>query len=203
MALATFADLQASVASWLHRDDLTAAIPDFITLAESRINRKLRVRQQMTATTLSTVASTASVALPADWLQWHSLRVTAPASPLEYMPGTLQERTYAPTDIGCPTTYTIRGDSLILAPVPDTVYSIAAVYYAKVPALSDSATTNWLLTDWPGLYLFATLAESAPFLGNDARIPVWESKYASELDSVLRSDRESVSAGSPIRVRAG
>lgn len=40
-----YATLKTAIASWLARADLTAAIPDFIQLAETRFNRELRVRQ--------------------------------------------------------------------------------------------------------------------------------------------------------------
>ena len=44
MALATYADLQGEIASWLRRADLSAEIPTFIALAEAQMNRRLRVR---------------------------------------------------------------------------------------------------------------------------------------------------------------
>ena len=47
MALTTYTELKASLADWLNRTDLTAAIPDFITLAESQMERQLRLRQMM------------------------------------------------------------------------------------------------------------------------------------------------------------
>lgn len=68
MSLIDYASLQASVATWLQRTDLTATIPDFITLFESFANRKLRVRQQEAYTLLtpvSTVAVTGAIASPA------------------------------------------------------------------------------------------------------------------------------------------
>ena len=34
MAITNYTQLQSSIASWLLRDDLTAVIPDFITLAD-------------------------------------------------------------------------------------------------------------------------------------------------------------------------
>jgi hypothetical protein len=37
MALSTYSDLQTAVATWLHRSDLTAIIPDLITLAETHL----------------------------------------------------------------------------------------------------------------------------------------------------------------------
>ena len=39
MALGTFTELKDAIADWLDRSDLTARIPDFIALAEARINR--------------------------------------------------------------------------------------------------------------------------------------------------------------------
>jgi len=44
--ITTYAELQTSIATWLVRDDLTAIIPDFITLAESKFKRDIRVREQ-------------------------------------------------------------------------------------------------------------------------------------------------------------
>jgi hypothetical protein len=37
----TYAGLQASVADWLNRADLTAVVPDFIAMAEAQISRRL------------------------------------------------------------------------------------------------------------------------------------------------------------------
>ena len=42
MAISTFTELKASIANFLNRDDLTATIPDFISLAESSINNEIR-----------------------------------------------------------------------------------------------------------------------------------------------------------------
>ena len=44
MALGTYSELKTSIANYLNRDDLTAVIPDFITLTENRLDRELRVR---------------------------------------------------------------------------------------------------------------------------------------------------------------
>jgi len=37
MSIATYADLKAAVANWLNRSNLTARIPDFIALTETRM----------------------------------------------------------------------------------------------------------------------------------------------------------------------
>ena len=47
MSLSTYSDLQTSIANYLARSDLTSQIPDFITFAENRLRRELRIRQML------------------------------------------------------------------------------------------------------------------------------------------------------------
>ena len=44
MALGNYTELQASIADFLNRSDLTLVIPDFITMAEADMNRTLRIK---------------------------------------------------------------------------------------------------------------------------------------------------------------
>lgn len=46
-----YATLQAAVAAWLARADLTSQIPTFIQLAEADLNRQVRTRQMQTLVT--------------------------------------------------------------------------------------------------------------------------------------------------------
>ena len=68
-----YATLQQGIATWLARADLTASIPDFIQLAESRFNRELRTRQMLVTVTGSAVGGTFT--LPADLREVQSLRI--------------------------------------------------------------------------------------------------------------------------------
>ena len=60
---------------------------------------------------------------------------------------------------------------LLPAPTGDT--DVVLTYYQKIPALSDTQTTNWLLTKSPDLYLYSTLLEAAPYLRDDDRMAMW------------------------------
>ncbi len=67
MSIATYAELVTALdgaSGYLHRGDLTAKIPDFIKVAESRINRKLRVLLQETETTLTATIGSRLMAAP-------------------------------------------------------------------------------------------------------------------------------------------
>lgn len=65
MAITNYTDLQSTVADWLHRSDLTSAIPTFIQLAEKQMSRELRLKNQETEVTDT---ATTTIALPADYV---------------------------------------------------------------------------------------------------------------------------------------
>jgi len=67
--------------------------------------------------------------------------------------------------------------TLLLAPTPDGSYTAQFWYKAGIAVLSDTNTTNWLLTNYPNLYLYAALLESAPYLRDDERILLWQGMY--------------------------
>jgi hypothetical protein len=158
MAIGTYAQLQSAVADWAARADLSPRMADYITMAEARFNRELRVRQMETEATVTMTEGTGT--LPTDFLAMK--RVTYQGSPVTELyyqtPAYLQDA-YPDTTAGDPVVYTLEGLSIKVRPITST--SVKVLYWQKIPALSDSATTNWLLTAHPDLYLAATLAEVA------------------------------------------
>lgn len=174
MALNTYAGLQASVADFLNRQDLSAQIPDFITLAEARFNRELRVNSMLQRDTAT--ASSAYVALPPDWLQHISIVVTSPADTYNALTYIGVEEYYDLRNrnlTGTPRYYTIIEDNILLLPAPSGSVTMEMVYYGKIPALASGNQTNWLLTRSPDLYLYTSLLQAEAFLVNDERIPLW------------------------------
>ena len=202
MSLANYTDLQASIASWLNHPAATASIPDFIALAEARIARDLRLRSQVAAVTLTTTAGVQGVDLPVGWLEFENLTVTgSPDAQLNYV--NIQHLdTKFPSNgyTGKPVVYSVEGSQVLFGPVPDSAYSISVLYYKRYDPLSVTPT-NWLLTNHPGIYLFAALCESAPFLNDDARALVWETKYKRDLDALSSSDEDGQFSGSVLKVR--
>ena len=69
MAITTYAELQAAAANWLVRADLTARIPEFIALAEARLNRVMRARLAEAEVSLSAGAGVRTLALPAGFTE--------------------------------------------------------------------------------------------------------------------------------------
>lgn len=202
MALANYTDLQASIASYLHRTDLSVQIVDFIALAEARIARDLRLRSQVTTATLTTTANSQAVALPTGWLENENVSLTGTLpvnlryANIEYL-DTAYPDGYSPSR---PAVYSIEGNNMLLGPTPDAAYTIALLYYKKMDALAVTPT-NFLLTTHPSIYLFAALAEACTFLEEDARVSLWEAKYKKDLADVQSKDTQGQFSGAALRVR--
>jgi len=197
MTIATYAELQTSIADFLNREDLTAAIPSFIRLAESRIDREVR-HWRMEKRSVADLDAQYS-AIPADFLQPIRLQITdlptsevAPISTAQM----LQLRTDRNDRTGRPTNYALTAGGLELFPTPDQTYASSLVYYGRVPALSVSNTTNWLLTEAPDVYLYGALLHSAPYLKDDPRIAVWEGMFATGISNLNTSSSDAKYGGS-------
>lgn len=202
MALTTYTELKASIADWLVRADLTATIPDFISLAEAQIERKLRTRQMIVRSDAS--IDTEYSAVPSDFLDTKSLKLnTNPVTPMQFETieslDQLASRTNA---AGKPTYFSIVGNQIRVVPTPDTTYTAELTYYAKLTKLSSSVATNWLLTSSPDIYLYGALLQAAPYLQDDARIAVWSALYQSGLDQLQLADDRSTTSGGSLTARA-
>jgi len=204
MAFNNYSSLQASIADFLNRNDLTAVIPDFITLAEAQFNRNIRHRRMVERAT-ATLDSEYS-AVPADWLESIRYQInTNPITVMEFVsPDQAAMLKGANGTAGKPIYYTQIGQQFQVVPAPDSgsAYTGELTYYATIPALSVSNTTNWLLTDSPDLYLYGALLQAAPYLQDDQRLSTWGTLYERCLNDLKVSDERSRMATSALRMRA-
>jgi hypothetical protein len=203
MALSTYAELKTSIGDWLNRSDLTNAIPDFISLAEAQVERTLRTRQMIVRANASFDAQYGAV--PADFLETKSLKLTStnPQTPLEFLSiDALDNKSSEYTGSGKPRFFGVVGGQFRLVPVPDATYTTELTYYAKLTKLSNSVTTNWLLTSSPDIYLYGALLQAAPYLQDDARIQVWSSLYDRAMSELQTADDRGASSGGALLTRA-
>lgn len=174
MALATYSDLVASVTNWLHRTDLAPQVPDFIRLAESRLNRRLTLRDDEIEVPLTATVGSSYVDLPANyaapvalWLEaWVPRRtvVFVPPAELPYMP----IATY-------PTYWTVKARCIEFDRLAESNYPLRLRYVAKFE-LSEDNPTNYLLRNYPDAYLYAALLEAAPYIVDDERLSIWQDR---------------------------
>ena len=202
MAIGTFAQLKTATANWLDRSDLTDRIPEFITLAEARFNRVLRIRDMETVSTaISTSAGTREYNLPTGFVQMKEFHLsTDPITPLAYITPEMMSRMQAGSSKSKPQVFTIIADKVRLGPNPDAVYTTSMLYYKAFTALSDSATTNDMLTNNPDVYLYGTLLEAEPFIMNDERVGLWLAAFEKAVSDIQNQDNKDRHSGSQLRV---
>ena len=202
MAIGTFAELKTAAANWLDRSDLTDRIPEFISLAEARFNRVLRIRDMETVSTaISTTAGTREYSLPTGFVQMKEFHLsTDPITPLAYITPEMMSRMQAGSSKSKPQVFTIIADKVRLGPNPDAVYTTSMLYYQAFAALSDSATTNDMLTNNPDVYLYGTLLEAEPFIMNDERVQLWAIAFKQAIDDIQNQDNKDRHSGSQLRV---
>lgn len=180
MAIRNYSELQTAVANWLNRSDLTARIPEFITLAEAKIARKLYNNEIRDTITLSAGDTTA---LPADCLVPLSLRLDVGTigyeQPLDI--GTMEQVNEMRLRYGgvasWPRVAAVVGTDLVFAPACAEEMDAEIVYTRSLSVLSDQNTTNDVLTAAPDAYLYGALTEASLYLEHDERAPTWEAKF--------------------------
>ncbi len=162
MAIATYSDLLSAIDDYTDRSYTAARKAIWVGNAEAKFNRKLTSSfRRMTDTTLTT-DSTGLASLPSGFVGLRSIvRDVVGSTPLVQTTwaALLALNPYELSDDA--THYAIQGTYLKVARVTEDDF--LAVFDSKLTALSESNTTNWLLTLAPDIYLNMCLAEEALF----------------------------------------
>jgi hypothetical protein len=199
MALANYSDLQATVANYLGRSDLTSQIVDFISFAENRLSRELRTREMLKYAEATMTPGDDRLSLPNDFLELRNIHVdTNPVTPMQYLsPATFFNDGNTKIS-GIPTRYTILSSEFKFAPVPQSDYTAIMLYYARPNPLAVSNPTNIFLTKYPDALLYATQKEAETYIMNDPRIQTWAALYDRAVANIQSSDDNGEYSGVPL-----
>lgn len=173
MTLSTYSDLKSAVADWLERSDLATRIPDFIALAESRLNRLFRGRMTEVNAALTATPGARTILLPANFSEAVAVHVAGCLDALRFIDPALME---VRTDAGRPLFWTIDGGNLTFERSCDQAYGVTLRHLRRF-ALSDAEPTNPILNDYPDLYLFGALLEAAPFLRDADLLALFQARF--------------------------
>lgn len=218
MAIDSYDKLQAHIADRINRDDLSAAVTAFspaaldseiqraIELAEERVSHDILSRggikyMETVKDDTDTGGGVETVSLPTDFSGLRSLAITT--NPLviltAYPDPNALFKAFPGQDTGQPRAYSIVGNrTAYLRPIPDAAYDLRIIYYATLPALSASNTSNWLLENAVGVYEGAALVEICMQLESD-RLQFWEGFYKQKLNDLMGDDRMTRYAGTPAK----
>ena len=190
MSITTYSELVAALNGangYLHRADLTDKIPDFIKIAESRINRKLRVLLQETESTLTATIGSRLMAAP-------SLFGTPIALWLETYPPREELIYRTPDDLPVDTGnggsdfYTVDGSNIATENPADIAYTYTLRYWTKF----DLATTltNTVLTHYPDIYIYGTLVASTAWTQDMTQLQFWAQQRDEAMAEAMADTRQ-------------
>lgn len=195
-----YAGLCATIADTILRQDLASVVPNFVLMATARLNRVLAEVRHPSMLAHDTVsAASAMTPVPAQFSSVYLLQIAG--QPLEYVSPDEAKRLTEAKISGATRYWTLLGTNFWLLPAPTVAapVSLDRYFYQTLPDLSDSATTNWALTRYPDLYLYAALGHSAPYLGADERLQTWESAFQTILNEIrTEAERAARPQGTPI-----
>lgn len=186
MALSTYSELLTAIPRWAWRTgdtEFEEAVPEFIALTENVLNNgdddvtPLRIREMECEDEISLSGNRGD--LPSDFLEIRSISYTADDIPL-------------PGDA-----FQIIG-SEIFCDLEDAG-DLKVKYYRKIPALSSTVQTNWLLQKDHRVYLYGALVQAAPFAREDDRMALWGTRFAAALGGIAAADNRSKYSRSSIR----
>jgi hypothetical protein len=197
----SYAQIREKVRLLIEGDDIgntfnTDTLDLLISFGENRVYRNLRADTMRTISAPITPVANI-VAIPADLLQL--TRVIVGTRDVEIidewrMQALLDSSATAQDTLFC----AHNPDGLIF--FPENTADVTLHYYAK-PASLASAGESTTYNRYPEVFLFAAVAESAPFLGEDARIQIWEGKFQQYMADADQNERWRVNSGSPLRTR--
>jgi hypothetical protein len=150
MALSNYDELQAAIVDFSPEIATSDPISTFIALAEGDVFPRLKHFKAETTVTLTSADN--AVAIPDNCNEIRAIRVDGVIAKLVSVYGA---ELYA-GEIG----YFQSGDSLVIVPAQAAPRSVQLTYFARPAALSDTVSTNWLLTKFPAVYLHSALARA-------------------------------------------
>jgi len=202
MAISNYTELQTAITNWIDRDDLVARIPEFIALAEAKINRTLRI-QSMEVLDEAFIINAGTETLPTGFKAAKRFYIDAsPRRDLKYLPSSrLNSTDLAANAAGQPFYFTYEGDSFRFRPEPNSSFTAVLLYWKAFDPLS-TTPTNDLLTNSPDVYLYGALAEAAPFLVDNELMATYVALFNQSLQSVQDEDDRNRVSGSELTPRA-
>jgi len=211
----TLATLKTAIQDYTDNSESTFVthLPDFIKAAEEKILKSvdLDIFRKNVTSTLTT--SDQYVNVPDDYLASFSFQITTSGSEsflLQKDVNFLREYTPAASTTGLPKYYArFSEDHFILAPTPNSAYTVELHYFfrpASLTAGADSGTT-WLSTNAPNALLYGCLMEAYTFMkGEQDVMAMYEKRFAEALSRLkdfgeARENADAFRRGLPDRPR--
>lgn len=189
-----YGELKSAVRGYLHRTDVDAMLPTFLSLAEERIYRGESTAPALRVSGMVKTVSMTTAARPTDFLEAKLIHEDgAPKRVLNYVALSLVGK--------CGRSYSWDGVNIALSDGQSLPVSLT--YYARLDPLSADGDTNWLLTNHPNVYLTSMLVEAARWARDDELGAREAANYISAVNALMAADKTAQYSGSLLTVRIG
>lgn len=198
MSLADYTGLKASVSDWLHRADISSQADDFIDLFETKFNSEMRVRQMEQRTQITSTSG--YLVHPSNWLSWKYIKCTSGGETYTLEPASdevLMNLTGDEASSSTPKYFKVEGTRTYTYP-PASGVVFTTCYHEGV---SLSSGTNWLLTSYPGAYLYGSLLQANAWSMDDAQVQKWMAAYDIAMEAIRKDSRRSEWQGGPLQMK--
>ena len=156
-------------------------------------------------------ASDQFLSVPDDLLAVFSLQITTSGSEnflLQKDVNFLREYTPNASTTGVPKYYAVFSvDHFLLAPTPNSAYTVELHYFYRPTSLVDTATTTWMSANAPNVLLYGSLFEAYTFMkGEQDVIALYEKRFMDGLSRLkdlgeARENQDAYRRGLPSRPR--
>ncbi|HBT08604.1 MAG TPA: hypothetical protein DEB18_03170 [Leeuwenhoekiella sp.] len=186
----TYSTLKTALQDYTQNDETSFVtnLPTFIRLAEERVLKSVQLNVFQKNVSGSMTSSNQYLAVPSDFLSSFSLNITNSSS-FEYLQFKSLEfvQTYNPNSstTGTPKYYAqFDVDNFILAPTPDTSFTVNLSYFYRPSSLtagSDSGT-SWLSENAELALLYGALLEAYTYMkGEPDLISLYNNRFMESL----------------------
>jgi hypothetical protein len=191
VAIANYGELRAALSDHVDHRNISTVLPRLVQTAESMLNRELRTRFQITSATVTFVDG--EVTLPADFLEMvHVFGLNG----YQYRSGPLSDAQRWGSQFS---RYSIGSAGMSIKGFSG---DRQIEYFAALPTLTTSSvTTNWLLTRYPDVYLYAVGVEAAKYLKDATLLEISKQLLADAMRSLKVDDDRARWSNTTVRVQ--
>ena len=200
--IGNYQQLIDAITSYLYdRKDLLPSIPYFVSAAEAKVHRLLRIRANELLATYT--VSTNTITLPANYIETKILAVDG--VPLKRISGAeMLTRLQRSPAAGVPKNFARIGSEMFIHPAPnaeDSDVTVSLIYYGHFNGDLAANGTSPIFDEAPDVFLHGALGEASAFLGQDSRIPVWERLYLDGIGELQVQAAEEEYSGTGVAVQ--
>lgn len=200
MALANYSDLVTQISVELRDSSIESYYPNWITLLEQDLKRRLRVREMGTRATATTTAGSQYLELPTGYQEMRSLHIVGdPVRHIEIVDIDFLNEIYEVSS-NKPDYAAFFGTEMKFNCPADSAYTIEMIYHKFPTGLSVTNTTNTIMTNYPHIYLWGVCMLAQRFLKDPEREAHFQELYEMNL-SQANMDAEDARYGGKLRQR--